>query len=306
MRISVIIPSYNRKAVLANLLDFLESEPPLPKGYEREVIVSDDRSKDGTREMLRERYPNVKVIEGPGKGLEQNKRAAVQVATGDFVVFLDDDCMPHEGWIENVIPAMERGEKLIQAKLVFLDQGQVESRDETPENFRHGYRWDLLPLGFLQGGARPQYINTCFEAAHFISREVLRKVPLDDPNLWSDYGAAASFFYRAKQAGYRVFFEPSSVIDHLGAEEGGCKENEGKKSPKRNCDEYTTRMIHNLVVLGRMTKAKRLPLVVLYFLAGSLFLSLRQRKNCVKYFYEGIAKGLTRKFVPAIPYERLQ
>jgi GT2 family glycosyltransferase len=302
-RISVIIPSYNRKDVLSNLLEFLVNEPELPADFDREILVTDDRSKDGTWEMVTSRYPQVRIIEGPGQGLEKNKRAAVEVATGDFVVFLDDDCMPHPGWITTVIPHLRRGEKLVQAKLIFLDHGQVLSEDETPETFRTGYRWDLLPIGFLQGGARPQYINSCSEAALFISRDVLRKVPLDDPNLWADYGAAASFYYRITAAGYKVFFEPKAVVDHIGADTGGCKETEKKKSPKRDCDDYTTRLIHNLVILGRMNKMKRLPLVIAYYLAGSLFLSLRQKKNCFKYFYRGISKAMAREFVPTIPYE---
>lgn len=304
MKLSIIIPSYNRKDVLANVLEFLGNED-IPAGIEREIVVSDDRSKDGTIEMVQTRFPQVRLLEGPGKGAEKNKRSAIEQATGDVIVFLDDDCMPHRGWITNVLPALKRGEKLVQSKLVFLDLGQVESQDESPTTFVTGYRWDLLPLGMLQGGARPQYINTCFEAALFIDREVLRKVPFDDPNLWSDYGAAASFFQRAKEAGYKVYFEPMSVVDHVGATQGGLKDREAKKSPKTNCDDYTTMMIHNLIVLGRMTKARRLPLVICYYLVGSLYLSVRQKKNCIKYFYRGIVKGLTRKLGPAIPYSTI-
>jgi glycosyltransferase involved in cell wall biosynthesis len=305
MKISIIIPTYNRKEILRPLLSSLVSDPHIPAGVELEILVSDDRSKDGTAEMVRQEYPQIRLEEGPAKGLELNKRSAVQKCTGDYIVVLDDDSIPRHGWLAHVVPDLRRGESLVLCKIIFHEQGRRETKDESRENFFFGYRWDLMPVMLNHGGYRPQYVGLCHEFGTFISREVLRKVPLNDPNLWSDFGSSASFYFRASQAGYKVYFQPEAVIDHWGAQQGGMKDSEGKKSVRTNCDDYTSMMIHNFIVLGRMNKFKRIPLVVLYYFAGSVYLSLLQRKNCIKYVYRGVTRGLQRKMVPTVPYEQL-
>lgn len=307
MKISIVIPTYNRKDIVAELLASLLSDTTLPAHVTTEIIVADDRSKDGTADMVREAFPSVRLVQGPGKNAELNKRAAIEVSTGDYLVNLDDDCIPRHGWIANVVPALERGEKIVQCKIVFVDLGEEDLRDESRKNFYTGYRWDMMPVSILRGGYRPQYINACHEFGCFVAREVLAKAPLDDPNLRFDHlGEAASFFWRITQMGYKVFFEPSAVIDHIGADRGGCKDRDKKQSPKRDCNEYAIGMVHNFIILTRMVRPSKLPLVIAYYLAGGVYLSLRQRKNCFKFFLRGVKEGMGRKFTPMIPYQNLK
>jgi glycosyltransferase involved in cell wall biosynthesis len=307
MRISVIIPTYNRKNILRKLLASLVSDTQIPEGVECEIIVADDRSKDGTAEMVTTEFPSVRLVYGPGKDAELNKRAAVEVSTGDFLVNLDDDCIPRHGWIAKVVPDLLRGEKLVQCKIIFLDHGQKEMQDESKEHFRSGYRWDGLPELILYGGYRPQYLKSCHEFGLFAAREVLAKVPLDDPNLkFNHQGESASFYFRAKHEGYKVYFQPDAIIDHLGADEGGCKERSEKVSPKKNCNDFTTGMVHNMIVLNRKVNPGKLPIMITYYLVGSLYLSILQKKNCFKYFYRGIRDGLRKEFVPMRYYENLK
>ncbi len=302
MRISIIIPTFNRKQVLRPLLDSLIADETVPAHVETEIIIADDRSTDGTAEMVQRDFPQFKYLLGPGKGPERNKREAIEVCTGDFVVNLDDDCIPRHGWLAKAAEAIERGEKIIQSKIIFWDLGQKELQDESREHFFTGYRFDMMPVLLTQGGYRPQYIHMCHEFGLFVAREVLAKTPLNDPNLWSDYGSPSVFFLRASKLGYKVFFEPGCVIDHWGATQGGMKQLESKKFVRDNVDEYTTKLIHNFIVLGRMNRLKRLPLVLVYYLAGGVYLSFKQKKNCVKYIWDGIVKGLSRKLVPPVPY----
>ena len=305
-RLSVIIPTYNRRDIIRGLLQRLTTDSASMLAVPYEVIVADDRSKDGTSDMIRAEFPTVRLVLGPGKNAELAKRAAIEISKGDYLVNLDDDSMPYEGWLVPIKEALDRGEKIIQAKIVFIDHGQQNLEDESKTHFHAGFKWNSIPVGLFYGGYRPQYIGITHEFGCFVAREVLSKVPWDDHNLVFDaMGESASFYLRANELGYKVFFEPRSVIDHLGALAGGTKERDEKKAPKKECTKYAESMVHNYVVLARIRKSKLIPLLIPYYLAAGTYLSIRQRKNCLKFFARGLMRGLARKFVQPIGYENL-
>jgi GT2 family glycosyltransferase len=281
----------------------LHNDEESKRAIDYDIFVVDDQSSDNTWSMVSSEFPGVKLLRGPGHDAEQAKRGAVEASTGDFIVCLDDDCLPRPGWLKAVKEDLLRGEKIVQCKLIFHDLGQQELRNESRKYFRSGFRADMMPLAILNGGYRAQYIMLCHEFGCFFSREVLRKVPLDDPNLIVDFGPSASFSLRAREYGYRIFFEPGSIIDHIGATSGGLIDRVKKQAPKKNCNEYTTKVVHNFMVFARLYRPLRIPFLILYYLAGSFYLSMKQRKNCMKYFVKGLIGGLTKRFVPVIPYK---
>lgn len=95
---SVIIPTYNRKDyVLEAVRSVVEQTYPA-----HELIVVVDGSTDGTAEALRERFPQVKVIEQPNRGPSVARNAGIAAATGEWVAFLDDDDLLHRDFLAKV------------------------------------------------------------------------------------------------------------------------------------------------------------------------------------------------------------
>lgn len=93
--LSILIPLYNEEEFIATLLERVLSAP-LPHGIEREVIVVDDGSNDGSFEVaaeFAERYPDkVRLVRHPrnlGKGAAI--RTAIEHATGEFSIIQDAD-----------------------------------------------------------------------------------------------------------------------------------------------------------------------------------------------------------------------
>lgn len=303
MKISIIIPTFNRKDMLRPLLLFLENEKKALAEVNVEIIVADDLSTDGTGAMLIDEFPEVLVVKGVGKDAAYAKRSAIEASTGDYVVSLDDDAMPHSGWLKAIVPDILRGEKLIQSKIVFRDLGQEELYDESPQYFRTGFRWNMYPVLLLNGGFQEQYLNMGHEFGLFISREILEQEPFNDPNLFLDYGESASFSLRCFRRGYKIFFQPKAVIDHLGASGGGLKERAQKTAIKKECTPYARSMVHNFMLFARMRSPLRIPILIAYYLCVGVVLSIMQKKNCFKYFANGLWSGLSIKLQPMVPYK---
>lgn len=90
VRVSVVVPAYNEEKTIAQVLERVRAQA-VP-GIEIEIVVVNDGSKDRTREILDAR-PELydKVVHQPNGGKGAAVKAALAVASGDFVLFQDAD-----------------------------------------------------------------------------------------------------------------------------------------------------------------------------------------------------------------------
>ncbi len=94
-RLSVVIPAYNERDTVENLLQRVAAAP-LPDDLELEMVVVDDGSSDGTRQLLRELEaradPPFVLIEHPeNRGKGAALRTGFERASGDIVLVQDAD-----------------------------------------------------------------------------------------------------------------------------------------------------------------------------------------------------------------------
>jgi glycosyltransferase involved in cell wall biosynthesis len=96
MRFSLIVPTYNRKNSLRRCLTIATSQ----EYPDYEVIVVDDASTDGTDEMVRREFPQVRYLrQERNRGPAAARNRGVEAATGEFIAFTDDDCEPPPSWL---------------------------------------------------------------------------------------------------------------------------------------------------------------------------------------------------------------
>ena len=94
MRLSVVIPVY-RDADRARAAALAVMGADLPPEFRLEVVLVDDGSNDGTCERLRDLEPAASVVcLGRNAGRSVARNAGVEAASGEFVIFMDCDCLP--------------------------------------------------------------------------------------------------------------------------------------------------------------------------------------------------------------------
>lgn len=118
MQLSVVIPTYNRCALLARTLPTIFEQTCSPDAYE--VIVVIDGSADGTVEMLHQFHPSCsfQVLEQPNHGQAAARNAGIRAASGDLVLFLDDDLLCEPNLIAEHLAAHQSGEDLVVSGVV--------------------------------------------------------------------------------------------------------------------------------------------------------------------------------------------
>ena len=100
--VTVIIPTFNRASYLEQALQSFLQQSVVPD----EIIVVDDGSTDGTRDVLDRWSSNVVALYQENAGRPRALNNALQYATGDYLWFFDDDDMPFQDALERHLGAL--------------------------------------------------------------------------------------------------------------------------------------------------------------------------------------------------------
>ena len=88
--LSIIIPVFNEEKTIKQVIDRIQAVQ-LPKGFNREIIVINDGSNDGTREILKEFVSSCSVIHSDNTGKGGAVRKGFALSKGDYIVVQDAD-----------------------------------------------------------------------------------------------------------------------------------------------------------------------------------------------------------------------
>lgn len=100
--LSIIIPVYNEEKTIKQVIERIQ-EVRLPDGFDREIIVINDGSSDGTREILEEFSKSCSVIHSNNTGKGGAVRKGFALCRGDYIVVQDADLEQNPGDFESLI-----------------------------------------------------------------------------------------------------------------------------------------------------------------------------------------------------------
>ncbi len=109
IRIAIIIPTFNRKKYIEKLLIQIENQEI--KDVENYVYVIDDGSEDGTRKMLINNFPNVKILAGDGnlwytRSINKGFEAALK-DNPDYLLTLNDDIEIDKNYLQTILDSFK-------------------------------------------------------------------------------------------------------------------------------------------------------------------------------------------------------
>jgi GT2 family glycosyltransferase len=213
---SVVIPTYNGRALLQTCLDGVFRHLPHDVSWSTEIIVVDDASTDGTADWLAVRYPGVRLVR-----LERNggfcaaANAGIGAARGHFIQLLNNDTEVTSGWLQAGLAPFADPTVGSVAPLVLVrsDPARVDSAGDAyslagwPTKRGHGQsadRWSHRP---------PEEVFAASGSSAFYRAEAIRQVGGLDPLLGSYY-EDVDLGFRLRWAGFRCIFNPRCRILH--------------------------------------------------------------------------------------------
>lgn len=139
--VSVVVPAYNAEGTIERALDSIRAQT-----CESiiETIVVDDGSTDGTAQIIREKYPDITLIQQENAGSPTARNLGVEAASGEYIAFLDDDdqWFPDKTSVQMMCFRECPGLRMTIADSVKLDDDEARPDDRRPEHIA------LEPLTF--------------------------------------------------------------------------------------------------------------------------------------------------------------
>lgn len=218
---SIIIVSWNALDHLKNYLPSVASTDY--PNYE--IIIADNNSSDGSKEWVRENYPNIKIAElDKNYGYCGGNNRAVPHAEGDILLFLNNDVRVQSDWLDGLATCFERDPKVAAVQPKMLS-------DEKPEFFEYagaaGGYLDRYGYPFCRGRVfdnvekdNGQYNNTkdilwASGAAFAIRKGVFQNSGGFDED-FEFHMEEIDLCWRLWNNGYKIRFCPDSTVYHLG------------------------------------------------------------------------------------------
>lgn len=184
MKITIITAVYNREATVAQAIDSVRRQTYA----DVEHLLIDGASKDGTLAAIeRVRYPGLRVISEPDKGIYDALNKGVRLASGDIVGLMhSDDFFAHERVLEKVAEAFA-GPHVLAA---YGDLDYVSAEDDS-RVVRHWRSGDFSRAKLARGWMPPH-------PALFLRREVFQRHGAYDTSyrIAADYDAILRYFSR--------------------------------------------------------------------------------------------------------------
>lgn len=275
---TVIIPNYNGMKYIEDCLKALAGEPA-------HIIVVDNGSSDGSRELVESKFPQVELL-----CLERNHGFCKAVNLGirksdtKYVILLNNDTKAKRGFVRALETPLDRDGNIFSGSAQMRSLRHPELIDDA------GDYYCALGWAFSNGKDRPvedyrksySVFSACGGASIF-RREIFSSIGYLDEAHFA-YLEDVDLGYRARIYGYKNIYVPEAVVYHAGSGFSGSRYNEFKIGLSSRNSVYL--VYKNMPFLQLLLN---LPFLLAGFSIKTLFFA---KKGFGKVYLKGIGKGI--------------
>lgn len=243
-RVAIVIVNHNTRD------DVVQCLASLPDAGADEIVVVDCGSSDGSAEAVRERHPDVTVLELANIGYGQGANAGMQATSAPLVAVANADTRFDRDALTILAEALEQSPDVAAAgPQVRYPDGRRQASARTfptlgqaaghalfglwwPDNpWTRAYRQsDLDP-------DRPRDVDWLSGCALLLRRAAFDQIGGFDPGYWM-YVEDVDLGYRLRQAGWRIRFEPAAGVEHEVGASAGQKRSQMVIAHARSLDRF--------------------------------------------------------------------
>jgi GT2 family glycosyltransferase len=221
--LSIIIVNWNTRNLVVNCLRSIFTYSP---HYNFEVWVVDNASSDGSPDMVRKNFPQVKLIENPANvGFARANNQAIRQCHGRYIMLLNPDTEVTPGALETMVGFMEVSQEVGAAgpRLINPDGTLQTSCYPTPTLLREF--WRLLHLDRIKPFGiypmqewdqnQPREVEVIQGACLILRREALDQTGFLNEDYFI-YSEEVDLCYRLRKSGWKISWLPGATVTHYG------------------------------------------------------------------------------------------
>ncbi len=212
--VSIVIPVYNQFSYTYHCLQSILKNSGEEISYE--VIIANDCSTDDTT-RLSEIVDNVRIVTNQENlRFLKNCNHAAQYAKGEYILFLNNDTQVQKNWLKPLVELMERdsaigltGSKLVYANGMLQEAGGIIWKDASAWNYGNRSDPDNPEFNYVKD---VDYISG---ASILIRTSLWKEIGGFDEYFAPAYCEDSDLAFEVRKRGYRVVYQPASVVVHF-------------------------------------------------------------------------------------------
>lgn len=211
--VSIVIPAYNQFEFTYRCLESILNNT---HDVEYEIIIADDVSNDETIN-IKNYIRNITIVRNEKNlGFLLNCNNAAKYAKGKYIHFLNNDTQVQNEWLLSLVKIIESDEKIgmVGSKLVYPD-GRQQEAGGIIWNDASGWNY-----GRLDDPTKPEYnyvkeVDYISGASIMLSKKLWDEIGGFDERYVPAYFEDSDLAFEVRKHGYKVMFQPQSIVVHF-------------------------------------------------------------------------------------------
>jgi GT2 family glycosyltransferase len=205
--VSIIIVNHNGKLHLDKCLGSLKNT--LYSNFE--VLVVDNSSTDGSVDLVKQKYPAIKLIElKKNVGYASSNNLAAREAKGDFYIFLNNDTVVTKTWLSELVKSLtdnHNGKVAMAQSLLLRQDGEIDSSGDYIDRFGRPYS------SKLKNPPQGRKILSARAACMITKKEIFWELSGFEDDFFASF-EDVHLGWKAWISGYEVILASNSIVYH--------------------------------------------------------------------------------------------